>query len=204
VNILAVLGWNDGSEQELFTMAELIEKFSIERVHKGGAKFDYEKAKWFNHQYIVRKENHELVPLVKPFIEQHYVGVNEKQLEIIIGLIKDRCHLLSDFWEQGHFLFKTPETYNTAAIADKWNEDKKNFFQKWVDSLSEVAEWSSANIEEHFSNHLTTSGLKKGDVLLPLRIMLVGDKYGPGVFQIAEVIEKEATVLRISHTLDLL
>jgi glutamyl-tRNA synthetase len=204
VNILAVLGWNDGSEQEQFSMEELIEKFSIERVHRGGAKFDYEKAKWFNQQYIVKKENRELVPLVKPFIEQHNIVVAEKQLEVIIGLIKERCHLLADFWEQGHFFFKTPETYNTAAIADKWNQEKKNFFQTWADNLSTVPAWNHSNIEEHFNEHLATSGLKKGDVLLPLRIMLVGDKYGPGVFQIAEVIEREATEFRISHTLSLL
>jgi glutamyl-tRNA synthetase len=196
VNILAVLGWNDGTEQELFSMEELIAKFSIERIHKGGAKFDYEKAKWFNQQYIVRKENYELVPLVKPFIEQHNVVVDEKQLEIIIGLIKERCHLLSDFWEQGHFFFKTPGTYNTAVIADKWNQEKKNFFQTWADSLSTVSDWTHSNIEKHFDQHLATSGLKKGELLLPLRIMLVGDKYGPGVFQIAEVIGREETARR--------
>ncbi len=202
VNILAVLGWNDGTEQEIFTMDELIEKFSIERVHRGGAKFDYEKAKWFNHQYIQQKSDSELVPLVKPFIQKHTSDVDETRLQVIISLIKERCHLLSDFWDQGHFFFQAPETYNTAPVADKWNEQKATFFNTWLDNLSSAPSWAHADIEAHFNEHLSTSGLKKGDVLLPLRIMLVGDKYGPGVFNIAELIGPQETEARCRRMLN--
>ena len=201
VNILAVLGWNDGTEQEIFSMEELIAKFSIERVHKGGAKFDYEKAKWFNHQYLLRKENIELVPLVRPYIEQHRLQPNDEMLETVIGLIKERCHLLSEFWEQGHFFFKTPETFNTAAISDKWSDAKTEFFQSWISQLDTVGEWSSAALEANFGEATTDKGLKKGELMLPLRIMLVGDKYGPGVFQIAEVIGREETERRVDAVL---
>ena len=201
VNILAVLGWNVGTEQEIFSMEELIAKFSIERVHKGGAKFDYEKAKWFNHQYLLRKENRELVPLVRPYIEQHRLQPNDEMLETVIGLIKERCHLLSEFWEQGHFFFKTPETFNTAAISDKWSDAKTEFFQSWISQLDTVGEWSSAALEANFGEATTDKGLKKGELMLPLRIMLVGDKYGPGVFQIAEVIGREETERRVDAVL---
>jgi glutamyl-tRNA synthetase len=200
INMLAVLGWNDGTEQEIFSMEELIAKFSIDRVHKGGAKFDYEKAKWFNHQYLVRKQDSDLVPLVRPFIEKHGVQVDDQQLQKIIGLIKERCHLLSEFWDQGHFFFQTPSAIDTSSIADKWNESKSAFFRNWVNSLEGVA-WEHTALEAHFSEQGAAAGLKKGELLLPLRIMLVGGKYGPGVFNIAEIIGKEETGKRVHHTL---
>lgn len=197
INILAVLGWNDGTEQEIYSIEELIEKFSIERVHKGGAKFDYEKAKWYNHQYIQRKSNEELLPLVKPYITEHGASANDEYLTKVIGLIKERCTLLPDFWEQGHFFFKTPTDIDTAPIKEKWNEAKQGFFDSWVNDLDAITEWTAVNIENHFNEQMTQQGLKKGDVLLPLRIMLVGGKYGPGVFEIAELIGKEEMKSRI-------
>ncbi|MBS1774475.1 MAG: glutamate--tRNA ligase [Bacteroidetes bacterium] len=196
INILALLGWNDGTEQEIFSLDELIQKFSIERVHKGGAKFDFEKAKWFNHQYLQRKTNEELVGLVKPYIAEHSVSIDDSYLKKIIGLIKERCTLLPDFWEQGHFFFKTPEIKELSVITDKWNEQKKAFFEGWVNSFNSI-DWTHDALENSFNEQLTAHSLKKGDVLLPLRIMLVGGKYGPGVFAIAEMIGKEETKKRI-------
>lgn len=202
VNILAMLGWNSGTEQELFSMEELIERFSMQRVHKGGAKFDYEKAKWFNHQYIQKKSDDELAKLVKPFLAAHGVSTDDGYLTTIVALIKERCHLLTDFWEQGHFFFKTPEVTELPAISQKWNDAKKAFFQQWVEGLQQLAVWRHDALEEHFNETVNQHGLKKGDVMLPLRIMLVGGKYGPGVFQIAELIGKEETSKRILSVLN--
>ncbi len=196
VNILAMLGWNDGTEQELFSMDELIRKFSISRVHKGGAKFDYEKAKWFNHQYLQRKSDTELAALIRPYIAMHGVQADEIYLARVAGIIKERCTLLPDFWEQGHFFFETPELKELNAVQEKWNVQKKTFFESWIAAL-ETVEWNHDALEASFNELLTTHGLKKGDVLLPLRIMLVGGKYGPGVFAIAELIGKEETTKRI-------
>lgn len=201
VNMLAMLGWNSGKEQELFSMTELIENFSIERVHKGGAKFDYEKAKWFNQQYIAHKSDEALLPFVKPFIAEKIADVNDAYLLQVIGLIKERCHLLTEFWEQGHFFFQSPEKVDTAPIAEKWNEAKNNFFTTLCENFAAINDWTLEQIEQHFNELLQQSGLKKGDVLLPFRIMLVGGKYGPGVFHIAEMIGKEATINRIEFTL---
>lgn len=204
VNILAMLGWNNGTEQEIFSMEELIAHFSMERVHKGGAKFDYEKAKWFNHQYIQRRSDAELAKLVRPFIEEHGVIADEPYLAQVAGLIKERCHLLSDFWQQGHFFFKTPDIIELPAVADKWTESKLHFFEALIDRFNNTNQWTHGSLEEIFNELVTQQGIKKGDVMLPLRIMLVGGKYGPGVFQIAEMIGKDQTVTRIRTVLAML
>jgi glutamyl-tRNA synthetase len=201
VNILAVLGWNDGTEQEVFTMEELIHKFSIDRVHKGGAKFDYEKAKWFNHQYIQQKSDAELAALVRPFITSHDVNPNVDLMIKVVALIKERCHLLTDFWEQGNFFFVAPAHVDLSAIAGKWNAEKTAFFENWLDATDAIGEWKHDQIEADFNEHLAQKGLKKGDVLLPLRIMLVGGKFGPGVFDIAELIGVDEMKERIRKVL---
>lgn len=203
VNILAMLGWNAGTEQEIFSMEELIQQFSIERVHKGGAKFDFEKAKWFNHQYLQHKPDTELAALAKPYIMQHGITPDDIYMARVAGLIKERCTLLPDFWEQGHFFFTTPEIKELQAIQEKWNEQKKTFFESWMASFESIT-WNHDALEASFNEALIAQGLKKGDVLLPLRIMLVGGKYGPGVFVIAEMIGKEETKRRISSVISTL
>jgi glutamyl-tRNA synthetase len=201
VNMLAMLGWNSGTEQEIFSIEELIHKFSIERVHKGGAKFDFEKAKWFNHQYIQHADDATLTQLARPYIDAQGVKVNDAYLQKIVALIKDRCTLLPDFWHQGHFFFTTPIDFDISSIKEKWNDQKKAFFVSWVNSLNNTGEWDHASLEQNFNKHLESNGLKKGDILLPLRIMLVGGKYGPGVFVISETIGREETILRINNAL---
>jgi glutamyl-tRNA synthetase len=202
INMLAMLGWNPGSEQEIFSLDELVEKFSIERVHKGGAKFDFEKAKWFNHQHIQRTDNETLARLSAPYFEAHSIKPDLAILAKVAALIKDRCTLLPDFHTQGHFFFATPAVTEMAAIADKWNEQKQKFFNSWIAELAELDVWDHLSIEASCNEHAVMQGLKKGDVMLPLRIMLVGGKYGPGVFAIAEVIGKEETISRIKWVLD--
>jgi glutamyl-tRNA synthetase len=197
VNMLAMLGWNDGTGQELFSLEDLVSKFSIERVHKGGAKFDFEKAKWFNHQYIQHTDDATLAKLARPFIEANGVSPDEELLIKVVGLIKDRCTLLPDFWAQGHFFFATPEITEKAVITEKWNEQKQTFFTGWAEALATLPIWTAQDIETSFNDHVAQAGIKKGEVMLPCRIMLVGGKYGPGVFAIAELIGMEETVKRI-------
>jgi len=201
VNMLAMLGWNDGTEQEVFSMEELVQRFSMERVHKGGAKFDYEKAKWFNNQYIQQMDNAALVSLVKPFLADKSYTADDSFLEKVIALIKERCSLLTDFAEQGFFFFSTPEVTELGAITDKWNDTKQQFFDRWAGTLRTLADWNHDALEQSFNAQMQESGLKKGDVLLPLRIMLVGGKFGPGVFDIATLIGREETIKRINAVL---
>ena len=182
---------------------ELVKTFSIRRVHKGGAKFDFEKARWFNHQYIQHTDESKLAELAKPYVDAE-LGIGNWELGLlgsVVPLIKDRCTLLSDFWRQGHFFFATPEIKEPGAIKDKWNDQKQQFFTEWVESLGSVSNWTHDSLEAGFNDLMPKHNLKKGDVLLPLRIMLVGGKYGPGVFNIAEVIGREETEKRIRRVL---
>lgn len=200
VNMLALLGWNPGTEQEVFSLEELCELFSMERVHKGGAKFDYEKAKWFNQQHIQRAGNDRLASLVAPFFEKEHIVTEPAFLTQVVALIKERCHLLSDFVTQGRFFFEAPAQPDLEAIKGKWSPEKTEFFRTWSASLGETAPDHEA-LEASFSALAATMGIKKGDLMLPLRIMLVGGKFGPGVFDIVAMIGSTATQQRIEAAL---
>jgi glutamyl-tRNA synthetase len=202
INLLALLGWNDGTEQEIFSKEELIEKFSIERVHSGGAKFDYEKAKWFNHEWIKRFEFSDLRFEVKSLLEEKGLTVTDDLLlDKVIALVKDRCTLLTDFVQQSSFFFKAPDNFDVDAVKPKWNEEKKKFFELLIDETKAIDNWESAFIEDAFKKLAAIQSIKAGEVLLPFRIMLVGSKFGPGVFDIVEVIGKDETIKRIQQAL---
>lgn len=203
VNMLAVLGWNDGTEQELFTLKELVQKFSIERVHSSGAKFDFEKAKWFNHEWIKKADVASLTPDVKNILAQKDIIISdENYLQKIITLVKERCTLVSDFWEQSYFFFKAPKEWDTASLKAKWHPEKFEFFETFSKALLSITDWSATSLETLFKQLAESAGIKPGELQLPLRIMLVGGKFGPPVFDIAAVIGKEETVARIESALD--
>jgi len=210
INFLALLGWNDGTDKEIFSLDELIASFDIERVHKGGAKFDYEKAKWFNQEWIKRTDNKVLATLLQPFLEAAKIEVHEAPYLVkVIGLVKDRCHLLADFIAQSHFFFAAPTSIDTAAILPKWEEKKQCFFDELVKLYAkQIAEGvktlPAASLEASFKELAIAHEIKPGDLLLPLRIMLVGGKFGPGVFDIIESIELSDTNARIEHSLRLI
>ncbi len=205
INMLAVLGWNDGTEQEVFSLEELIEKFSLEKVHKGGAKFDYEKAKWFNHEWIKRLPVTNYLPQVKSLYEANHIEVNDDQkLAVVMELIKERCTLLTDFVLQGAFFFQSPASIDAASIKPKWNDDKAMFFDIVCEKFMVTEEWNAASIELLFKETATEKNIKVGELQLPFRIMLVGGKFGPGVFDIAAIIGKEETIKRIRYALSIL
>ncbi|WP_407523200.1 glutamate--tRNA ligase [Lacibacter sp. MH-610] len=205
INMLALLGWNAGTEQEVFTKEELIENFSMERVHAAGAKFDYEKAKWFNHEWMKKKEVRSMMYDVRNLLEANNIPVNDESfLEKVIELVRERCTLLTDFVQQAGFFFKAPETIDADAVKPKWNEEKKNFFIEFGKQLQSLGNWNMAEIETVFKNLATEKNIKPGELQLPMRVMLVGGKFGPAVFQIAELIGKEETVKRVEKALHLL
>jgi glutamyl-tRNA synthetase len=210
INFLALLGWNDGTDKEIFSLEELIASFDIERVHKGGAKFDYEKAKWFNQEWIKRTDNKVLATLLQPFLDTAKIEVHEAPYLVkVIGLVKDRCHLLADFIPQSHFFFAAPTNIDIAAILPKWEEKKQVFFEVLVKQYAQdIAEGiktlPAANLEAGFKELAAAHELKTGDLMSPLRIMLVGGKFGPGVFDIIESIELSDTIARIEHSLRLI
>ena len=210
VNLLAMLGWNDGTDKEIFTLEELIANFSLERVHKGGAKFDYEKAKWFNQEWIKKMDNDALAVLVKPYLDEAKIIIHEQDYLVkIIGLVKERCHLLPDFVTQSSFFFGAPTTIDTDAIAPKWDLKKQAFFEALIAAYNDLLNTGKITeeptlLETHFKELATAHELKPGELMLPFRIMLVGGKFGPGVFEIVSAIELKDTTTRIQHCLQIL
>lgn len=201
INMLAMMGWNDGTEQELFSLPELIEKFSIERVNKSGAKFNFEKAKWFNHEWIKKSGTELISKELRKVLEEKKIGFAAGTPEKVAGIIAERCVFLSDVWPNSEFFFETPATVDLQAIQPKWNPAKTAFFRETIAALRAAAPWEAASLETEFKNAAAEKNIKPGEVLLPLRIMLVGKKMGPGVFEIAEVIGREETIRRIEKVL---
>lgn len=205
INLLALLGWNEGTEQEIYSKEELIEKFSMERVHSAGAKFDYEKAKWFNHEWIKQSVVGSLESGVGNMLKENGIEVvSGETLRKVIELVKERCVLLTDFVQQSSFFFKTPGTIDTAAVKPKWNEAKKLFFAELIRNYELAADWDAHSLENNFKEIAAVNDLKPGELMLPLRIMLVGGKFGPGVFDIAAILGKKETITRIETALKLL
>lgn len=202
VNMLALLGWNDRSDQELFTIDELIQKFSLNGVSKSGAKFDYEKAKWFNAEWIKRLDSGRLMTAFEKILEANGIAnVSQERLEKITAMVKDRCVFLNDFWEQASFFFRQPEQYDLQAVKPKWTAEKTSFYQSYITQLNSAADFDALKLETDFKALATEKGIKIGELMMPLRIMLVGGKFGPGVFDIATLLGKAETIDRIEKAL---
>jgi glutamyl-tRNA synthetase len=205
INLLAMLGWHSGEEKELFSKDELIAVFSMERVHKGGAKFDYEKAKWFNHEWLKAISEDRCMMSVKPILESKGIVIqDDAYLLKVIGAVKDRCTLLNDFYTQSVYFFETPKSFDIDAIKPKWNDDKTAFFHELMSQCATIKNWNAVELETIFKDIATAKNIKMGELQMPFRIMLVGGKFGPGVFEIAEMIGKESTFERVKLVLGML
>jgi glutamyl-tRNA synthetase len=203
LNMLAMLGWNPGTEQEIFTLDELIEAFSMERVNKAGAKFDFEKAKWFNHEWIQKKEVASYSLQVKGLLAEKGINITDDvYFEKVLELVKGRCTLLSDFYEQASYFFIAPTTWDVDAVKPKWTDDKNNFFIAFIEKIKVENNFTAEEIEKIFKELATEKNIKPGELQLPMRIMLVGAKFGPAVFDIAPMIGKAETINRIEKALD--
>jgi len=198
VNMLALLGWHGGGEQEMFSLQELSDVFSIERVHKGGAKFDFEKAKWFNHEWIKHTDSSLLLPKVHAVLQQAGIPAEANgHLQDLIGLVKDRCTLLSDFMQNLSYFYLPPTgTQELEGVRAKWDASKTACLSAWVESLAQETLTASA-LETGFKALCAEHGIKPGEVQLPLRLMLVGGKFGPNVFAIVEKLGADETAERV-------
>jgi glutamyl-tRNA synthetase len=183
-------------------MEELIAKFSLDRIHKAGAKFDYEKAKWYNGEWIKASSAMHLLPYVKPFLNQKGINTtNDDQLLKVIEMVKERCVLLTDFYEQASFFFVAPDKWDTNSVKPKWSEDKEAFFYAFAEKIVGKENSSSEELEKTFKDLATEKGIKVGELMLPLRVMLVGGKFGPQVFDIAQQLGVQETISRINNAL---
>lgn len=203
INMLAMLGWNDGTEQEIFSLPELVDKFSMSRVHKAGAKFDFEKAKWYNHEWIKKINIDTLFPVIENIFQQKGITIPSKEKALkIFDLVKDRCSLLTDFAEQSLFFFQRPVNVDLESIRPKWTEQKRIFFIELMRSYELLPSWENAALENTFKEIAAANSIKPGELMLPLRVMLVGGKSGPGIFHIAENLGLEETLTRIHSNLE--
>lgn len=204
INMLALLGWNDGTGQEIFTLDELIDRFSLDRVHKAGAKFDFEKAKWFNHEWIKKSSDEFIAAELKKNLDDKKIAYDPGKLARIAGLVKERCALLTDLPAHSGFFFEPPPEFDIDSVKPKWNNEKSAFFREVLNMFEAESGWSAQALELRFKELAASMNIKAGELLLPLRIMLVGKKMGPAVFEIAELIGKKETMNRIQHVLNLL
>lgn len=201
VNFLALLGWNPGNDQEIITLPELIKLFSFDRCSKSGAKFDYEKAKWFNHQYIQLKSNKELRELFIPYLEKEGIKADESYIETVIGLVKERVSFVKELWGQSAFFFKAPESYDEKTIKKRWKDETPSQLTELIDVLKGINDFSSHNQEEIVKNWIESKGYNLGGIMNAFRLAVVGEPKGPHMFDITATIGKEETINRLQKAI---
>lgn len=201
VNMLAFLGWNPGTEQEIFSLDELSEIFTLDRVGKSGSKFDPEKTKWYNHQYLISKSNEEVADLFKLILDEKSIDYSKFNLPHICGLVKDRAQFISELWEQTSFFFVAPEEYDAKAAKKNWKEATPALMQELVDLLKECNDFSAEVLEPIVKEWITSKEIGFGKIMNPFRLSLVGAGKGPHIFDITEIIGKKETILRIEKAI---
>lgn len=198
VNFLSLLGWNPGTEQEIFSMDQLIDSFDLERVHKSGARFDPDKTKWFNHHYMQQQSNESLAVTFKQKTEA-LAAVNLSQIVQVVGLIKERATFISDFWDLSHFFFQAPKSYDEAALKKAVKDDTKAVMGQLIDVIFKIDDSSAENYQNTIKEWITSQGIGFGKIMMPMRLSLVGSLQGPDVFQIAFMIGKAETLSRLQR-----
>jgi glutamyl-tRNA synthetase len=199
INMLALLGWNPGTEQEIFSMKELIDAFSIDRVGKSGSRFDPEKAKWFNHQYLQKKTNSQVALEFREFLRTRGYHIDIVELDTLVGLVKERVSFVKDIWDQVDFFFKAPENYDQDVIKKRWKENSGMLLMELRSLIEEINDFSAANIELRVKAWIEEKGYNTGAIMTALRLVIVGASRGPHIFDIIGWIGKEETIKRIDR-----
>ena len=200
VNFLALLGWNPGDDTEIMSMEELIAKFSLDHCSKSGAKFDFEKGKWFNHKYIQEVADAELAEMFKPILKENGVDVEAYSDEFItrvVSMVKDRVNFVRDLWDVTRFFFEAPTEYEEKAVKKRWKEDSPAVMTELVEVLRGLEDFSCVAAEPAVLGWITEKGYHMGNVMNAFRLTIVGECKGPHMFDITELIGKEETVKRV-------
>ncbi|MEJ2113003.1 MAG: glutamate--tRNA ligase [Flavobacteriaceae bacterium] len=203
VNFLAFLGWNPGTEQEIFSLDELIDVFDLKRVHKAGARFDPEKTKWYNHHYMQEQPSHVLAEEFKKTREE-LKEVSDIYIAMAIDLVKERATFISDFWDLSYFFFMTPTDLNEKAAKKAWKEDSAEIMTDLASFINTINDFSAENLQTEIKVWVNSKEIGFGKVMQPLRLALVGDLKGPDLFQIMSMINKEETINRIENLINTL
>ncbi len=204
VNMLALLGWNPGTEQEIFSMEELIDTFTIDRVGKSGSRFDPEKAKWFNHQYLQLRTNNQIALEMRDFLRAQGYHIDIVRLEVLVGMVKERVSFVRDIWEQTDFFFRAPETYDQEVINKRWKEDSPVLLKELKILLEGLEDLDPVRTEEIVKEWIEQNDYNTGAVMNVFRLVIVGALRGPHMYDIISWIGKEETLNRIEKGLSLI
>jgi len=199
VNFLAFLGWNPGTEQEIMTMDELIKSFSLERCGRAGARFNIDKAKWYNGQYLKQLPDDEVVAQLKPILKERGIDLPDRTIEKMVEMNKGKANFISDIYEASLYLFEPPTKYDEKTVKNKWNDKSPAIIAGIKEALSIVQDWTSENIQKAFEDYVKDAGLNFNEVGPPLRLVLTGMGFGPSLFDIMEIIGKEGTMNRLTN-----
>ncbi len=201
VNFLALLGWNPGLDQEIFSMQDLINLFSLERVSKSGARFDYEKAKWFNHEYLINKTDDEVANMYIPILKEKNISCGFEKVKHIVSLVKSRVNFVKELWDQTSFFFESPTSYDEKSLKKRWKQESPAQMSELLDVLKEISDFSAENTEKVVLGWIESKGYNLGGVMNAFRITIVGEAKGPHMFDITAIIGKEETVSRLGKAI---
>lgn len=204
VNFLALLGWNPGGEQEIFSLEELVKLFDVTKCQKSGARFDYQKGIWFNHEYILRKSNEEIADLFAPIVAGNGVDEPLNRVRAVVAMMKDRVNFVKELWPLCSFFFIPPAVYDEKTVRKRWKEDSAKVMGELAEVLEGIDDFSIEGQEPVVMKWVEEKGYKLGDVMNAFRLTLVGEGKGPGMFDISAFLGKEETIRRMKRAIDIL
>ena len=204
VNFLALLGWNPGGEQEIFSLEELVKLFDVTKCQKSGARFDYQKGIWFNHEYILRKSNEEIADLFAPIVAGNGVDEPLSRVRAVVAMMKDRVNFVKELWPLCSFFFIPPAVYDEKTVRKRWKEDSAKVMGELAEVLEGIDDFSIEGQEPVVMKWVEEKGYKLGDVMNAFRLTLVGEGKGPGMFDISAFLGKEETIRRMKRAIDIL
>ena len=204
VNFLALLGWNPGTEQELFSLDELVNLFDIHKCSKAGARFDFQKGMWFNHEYMLRKSNEEIANLFAPIVANNGVDESMERITQVVAMMKDRVSFVKELWPLCSFFFIAPTEYDAKTAKKRWKEDSAKVMGELADVLESIDDFSIEGQEPIVMKWVEDKGYKLGDVMNAFRLALVGIGKGPGMFDISAFLGKEETIKRLRKAIEVL
>ncbi len=204
INFLALLGWNPGNDQEIMTMDEMIQLFDINRCSKAGAKFDYKKLIWFNHEYVLMKSDEEVAALFMPELKERGIEASLDKVTTIVGLVKNRVNFVKELWDNCHYFFVAPTEYDEKTVKKRWKENSAQQMTELRDVLQGIDDFSIENQEKVVMAWIEAQGYKTGDIMNAFRLTLVGEGKGPHMFDISGTLGKEETLKRMDRAIEVL
>ena len=204
INFLALLGWNPGTDQEILSMQELIDLFDLSRCSKSGAKFDYKKGIWFNHQYIQRQSNEEIASVFMDTLKSHNVDCPIENVATVVGMMKERISFVEELWEASNFFFVAPDSYDEKTVKKRWKEDTGKQLSELADLLESMEDFSSENQEKLVKEWISANGHKMGVIMNAFRLAIVGASKGPNMFDITALLGQQESVNRVRKAVEVL